>query len=213
MFASSVAHAENIRAFSRFFFNPRVLRPISVCDPSTTILGYKSTIPVFVSGAALAKLGHPLGEANITRGCGKTGTIQMVSSHSSLSYAQIAEARISPEQPLFFQLYKIGGDGERALERIREVERLGYNAIFLTVDAPVAGHRELDIHAPFVLAEQEREAERAATKSKGGLTPDLPQEEVDVEEPEPDEKGEGTAGALLNSVDRDMTWEKASSYS
>jgi L-lactate dehydrogenase (cytochrome) len=58
----SVALAENARAFTRFFFNARVLRPISKCDTSTTILGYKSSIPIFVSGAALAKLGHPLGK-------------------------------------------------------------------------------------------------------------------------------------------------------
>ncbi|KAI5121350.1 hypothetical protein M0805_000658 [Coniferiporia weirii] len=192
-----ITYAENIRAFSRLFFHARVLRPISVCDPSTTILGYKSSIPLFVSAAALAKLGHPAGEANITRGCGRTGTIQMVSSHASLSYAQIAEARVHKDQPLFFQLYK--HEDARAVQRIREVERLGYNAIFLTVDAPVAGHRERDIHAPFVLADQEREAERLAGKGSGA---DLPQE------PEADEKGEGTAGAMLNSIDRDLSWEK-----
>lgn len=38
------------------------MRPVSQCDPSTTILGYKSSIPVFVCGAALAKLGHPQGD-------------------------------------------------------------------------------------------------------------------------------------------------------
>ncbi|KAG6846017.1 hypothetical protein H0H87_011065 [Tephrocybe sp. NHM501043] len=52
---------ENAHAFTRFFFHPRVMRPVSQCDPSTSILGYKSSIPVFVSGAALAKLGHPEG--------------------------------------------------------------------------------------------------------------------------------------------------------
>lgn len=55
------AHDENTKAFSRFFFNARVMRPVSGCDPSTTILGHKSAIPVFVSAAGLAKLGHPLG--------------------------------------------------------------------------------------------------------------------------------------------------------
>jgi len=39
------------------------MRPVSHCDPSTTILGFESSIPVFVSGAALAKLGHPEGES------------------------------------------------------------------------------------------------------------------------------------------------------
>ncbi|KAH8113974.1 FMN-dependent dehydrogenase-domain-containing protein [Phellopilus nigrolimitatus] len=193
----AITHMENNRAFSRLFFHARVLRPISLCDPSTSILGFKSRIPVFVSGAALAKLGHPAGEANITRGCGRKGLIQMVSSNASLSYAQIAEARVATDQPLFFQLYK--HTAERALERVREVERLGYNAIFLTVDAPVAGHRELDIHAPFVLADQEREAERHAGKD---ADPEMP------EEPDVDAKNEGTAGALLSTADRDMSWEK-----
>jgi L-lactate dehydrogenase (cytochrome) len=55
------ANDENARAFSRFFFNARVMRPVAKCDTSTTILGFKSSIPVFVCGAALAKLGHPDG--------------------------------------------------------------------------------------------------------------------------------------------------------
>jgi len=58
---TGVAMDENARAFARFFFHPRVMRPVLHCDPSTTILGYKSSIPVFICGAALAKLGHPEG--------------------------------------------------------------------------------------------------------------------------------------------------------
>lgn len=56
-----LANRENARAFSRFFFRARIMRSVSHCDPSTTILGFESSIPVFVSGAALAKLGHPEG--------------------------------------------------------------------------------------------------------------------------------------------------------
>jgi len=56
-----MAYQENAHAFKRFFFHARVMRPVSRCDPSTAILGYKSSIPVFISGAALAKLGHPQG--------------------------------------------------------------------------------------------------------------------------------------------------------
>ncbi|KAM5538176.1 hypothetical protein V8D89_008063 [Ganoderma adspersum] len=182
---------ENARAFSRIFFHPRVLREVSNCDPSTTILGFKSSIPVFVSGAALARLGHPLGEANMTRGAGRTGIIQMVSSNASLSYAQIAEARLTPDQPLFFQLYK-HRDDKIAEQRVREVIALGYNAIFLTVDAIVAGNRERDVRAPFELEEQEREGT-----------------EDQVEKPEKnDEDLLGTAGALVANDDLDMTWER-----
>ncbi|TFY62149.1 hypothetical protein EVJ58_g4051 [Rhodofomes roseus] len=58
---------ENGKAFSRFFFHPRVMRPISTVDPSTTILGFKSTLPIFVSAAGLAKLGHPLGALGVLK--------------------------------------------------------------------------------------------------------------------------------------------------
>ncbi|KAG0709001.1 FMN-dependent dehydrogenase-domain-containing protein [Suillus ampliporus] len=188
----SITHVENGRAFGRFFFHPRVMRPVSACDTSTTILGYKSSIPVYISGAALARLGHPLGEANLTRGAYKTGIIQMVSSNSSLSYAQISAARVSPDQPLFFQLYKHRNDATAA-KRIREVEALGYNAIFLTVDALVPGNRELDVRAPHYLEDFENQGLPTQTKT-------------DVDEGEAFRLG--TAGGLVINNDADMTWEK-----
>ena len=189
-----IAHTENIRAFSRFFFHPRVLRAVSRCDPSTTILGFKSSIPVFVSAAALAKLGHPLGETNITRGAGRTGIIQTVSTHASFSASEIAAARVSPTQPLFFQLYKKREDSE-AEKLVKEVETLGYNAIFLTVDAIVAGRRDRDIKAPFVLEDQEK-----------GVIKRQPSVEELEEEGEEDMLG--TSGALVAEDDVDMTWER-----
>ena len=194
MLTEAIAHTENFRAFSRFFFHPRVLRAVSKCDPSTTILGFKSSIPVFVSGAALAKLGHPLGEMNITKGAGRMGIIQMVSTNASFSPSEIAAARVYPDQPLFFQLYKKRDDFE-AEKLVNEVEALGYNAIFLTVDAIIAGRRDRDIKAPFVLEDQEEEV--ANQKSS-------------VEGPQGDEDDDilGTSGALIAGNDADMTWER-----
>ena len=62
-----LASRENARGFSRFFFRARIMRSVSYCDPSTTILGFESSIPVFASGAALAKLGHPEGQSLFCR--------------------------------------------------------------------------------------------------------------------------------------------------
>jgi isopentenyl diphosphate isomerase/L-lactate dehydrogenase-like FMN-dependent dehydrogenase len=188
-----LAHTENVRAFSRFFFHPRVLRAVSRCDPSTKILGCKSSLPIFVSPAALAKLGHPLGETNITRGAGRTGIVQIVSTNASFSASEIAAARVSPTQPLFFQLYKKRDDSE-AEKLVKEVETLGYDAIFLTVDAMIAGRRDRDIKASFVLEDQE-----------GGAMKQQPS----AEDPK-EEEGVllGTAGALVAASDVDMTWER-----
>ncbi|KAF8807536.1 hypothetical protein BYT27DRAFT_7165315 [Phlegmacium glaucopus] len=187
-----ITNRENARAFARFFFRARVMRPVSHCDPSTTILGFESSIPVFVSGAALAKLGHPEGELNITRASAKERIIQMVSSNASFSPHDIMEAADST-QTLFFQLYKHRSD-EIAERRVREVERLGYKAIFLTVDALVAGNRERDIRCPWILEDEENGGPREF-HAEGTA----PSKEVDIL---------GTAGALVANDDRDMTWEK-----
>jgi L-lactate dehydrogenase (cytochrome) len=77
----------------------------------------------------------------------------MVSSNASMSPSEIMKFA-HPSQTLFFQLYKHRND-RIAEERVREAERLGYKAIFLTVDALVAGNRERDIRSPWVLEEQE----------------------------------------------------------
>ena len=85
-------------------------------------------------------------------------------------------------------------DDKVAEQRVREVIALGYNAIFLTVDAIVAGNRERDVRAPFELEEQEREGSE------------------DDSQGEKSEKNEadllGTAGALVANDDLDMTWER-----
>ncbi|KAH8100612.1 FMN-dependent dehydrogenase-domain-containing protein [Cristinia sonorae] len=198
-----ITRVENARAFSRFFFNARVMRAVGDCDPTTTVLGYKSAIPVFVSGAALAKLGHPLGEANITKGAGLSNIIQMVSSNASLSYAQIAASRVRPSQPLFFQLYK-HKDDKTAEARIREAEQLGYNAIFLTVDAIVPGNRERDVRAGWDQEDVENVAEQGQEKTGA----DLPKKRDDMEELERDVDVKGTAGALIANDDTNMTWKK-----
>lgn len=144
-----------------------------------------------------------VGEANITKGAGLCRLIQMVSSSASLSYAQIAEARVSPSQPLFFRLYK-HKDDKVAEARVREVERLGYKAIFLTVDAIVSGNRERDVRAGWEQEEVERVAEEGEEKS----TADLPRRRDDMEEVEMNVDVRGTAGALVANDDSNMTWKK-----
>jgi L-lactate dehydrogenase (cytochrome) len=128
---------------------------------------------------------------NITRGAAQTGIIQMISSNASLSYSEIMDAA-APSQTLFFQFYKHKNDSI-AESRVREVERLGYQAIFLTVDAVVAGNRERDIRNPWVLEDEEK---GTPTYWSGEGTFGV---EAD---------GMGTAGALVANDDRDMTWEK-----
>lgn len=131
------------------------------------------------------------GEVNITRGAFQGGIIQMVSSNASLSLDTIMESA-EPSQTIFFQLYKHRND-EVAEKRVREVERLGYRAIVLTVDTVVAGNRERDIRSPWILEEEENGPTEFPQNSD--------RKEVNVL---------GTAGAFVANDDRDMTWQKVS---
>jgi len=44
------------------------MRDVSSIRPQTTIFGVESALPIYVSPASNALLGHPDGELNITRG-------------------------------------------------------------------------------------------------------------------------------------------------
>lgn len=60
-----------------------------------------------------------------------------------MSIEKIINARVSKDQPVFFQLY-LNRDHQKAETLIRRVEKLGVSAIWLTVDSPVLGKREGD---------------------------------------------------------------------
>ena len=54
------------------------MRDVTHVDWSTTILGQKSSMPVYITATALGKLGHKDGELNLTRAGARQGVIQMV---------------------------------------------------------------------------------------------------------------------------------------
>lgn len=73
-----LAFHENLDAFRKYFFRPRVLRDMTEGTTETTILGIPTAMPFLISAAAMVKLGHPLGEVNLTRAAGHYGLVQMV---------------------------------------------------------------------------------------------------------------------------------------
>ncbi|ODQ47574.1 hypothetical protein PICMEDRAFT_31057 [Pichia membranifaciens NRRL Y-2026] len=78
----------------------------------------------------------------------REGVIQMISTLSSMSLKEIADARV-PGATQWFQLY-INEDRKVAREMVKEAEELGMKAIFITVDAPSLGNREKDKRMKFV---------------------------------------------------------------
>ena len=134
---------ENAKAYSKIFLRPRVLRDVQAVDCSTTILGQKSSLPIYTSPVGFGKMAHPDGECAIASGVGKEGVIQVVNTVSSMPIEQIMQSRVDTEQPVFWQLYA-DRDLEKSVAFVRRVERTGVKAIWLTVDSPVVGKRERD---------------------------------------------------------------------
>lgn len=135
---------ENIKTFRQIFFRPRVFVDVSKCDTSTTLLGLPSTAPFFIAPAALAKLGNPEGEVNLTKGAGIAGIIQVMSTNASNSVEELAAARVNDKQKLWFQLY-VHKDRAVTAKLLDKVVKSGaFSALFVTVDGPVLGKREAD---------------------------------------------------------------------
>ncbi|KAK0486161.1 FMN-dependent dehydrogenase-domain-containing protein [Armillaria novae-zelandiae] len=144
-----ITHRENHAAYHRIWFRPRILRDVTQVDWSTTILGHKSSMPVYITATALGKLGHPDGELNLTRAAAKHGVIQMIPTLASCSFDEIMDCA-KPGQVQFFQLY-VNKD-RNITKRI---------VLFITVDAPQLGRREKDMRMKF-------EAEDPSEVAKAG---------------------------------------------
>ncbi|KAI9801282.1 MAG: hypothetical protein M1833_002852 [Piccolia ochrophora] len=160
----------NRTAFDRVGFRPRVLRNVRQVSTRARVLGCETDVPVMVSPAAMAKLVHPDGEKALAEGASKKGVLQCVSSNASFPLAEIVPST-PPSYPFFFQLY-VNKDRRKTTALLQSIQSLGrVRAIFVTVDAPVAGKREADerVKADDSLSSPMSGAKAANDKQGGGL--------------------------------------------
>lgn len=78
---------ENHTAFQRIWFKPRVLVNVKTVDMSTSILGVRSSFPLYFTATALGKLAHEDGELAISR-----AAAQLKSLGTELRTSSIIEA-------------------------------------------------------------------------------------------------------------------------
>jgi (S)-2-hydroxy-acid oxidase len=132
---------ENSAAYAKYRVRPRVLVDVSKCDTSTEVFGQKIRFPLSVSPAGLQAMAHPDGELATSRACAKAGVNMGISSYANYNVKQVREAGLSVGQINHaMQLYTMR-DRELELRIIREAEKQGCKAIFLTADSPVLGVR------------------------------------------------------------------------
>ncbi|KAE8728627.1 Peroxisomal (S)-2-hydroxy-acid oxidase GLO4 [Hibiscus syriacus] len=132
---------ENEEAFHRITIRPRILRDVSGIDLSTTVLGYKISMPVMIAPTSMQKLANPEGEIATARAASTCGTIMVLSTSSSCSLEEVASCCNAIR---FFQLY-VYKRRDLSAKLVQRAENNGYRAVVVTVDSPRLGRREADI--------------------------------------------------------------------
>ena len=130
----------NRSLFDKSLFVPRVLRNMLDIQTECMILGQKSGVPFYISPAATRNMAHPEGEVCLARGAGASDMIYCMSTVATRTPEDVMAASPSGKS-LFFQLY-VSPDRKRSEALVRNVEKLGYKAIFVTVDTADRGKRE-----------------------------------------------------------------------
>lgn len=131
----------NLADLRRVTLRPQILTPVDDIDLSSRICGQSIALPVLLGPTGLARMSHRDGELAAARAAARAGTVFAVSTASSYSLEEIAEAASGP---LWFQLY-LGRDREGVRDLVRRVQDAGYSALVLTVDVPTGGQRLRDL--------------------------------------------------------------------
>ncbi|MFC0406847.1 alpha-hydroxy acid oxidase [Roseomonas elaeocarpi] len=132
---------DNREAFSRWALRARMLAGNGTPSLATTVAGVPLSMPVLFAPTGFLGLSQWQGDLHAARAAAAAGTRYVVSTASSWSLEEIAQA--SPEGH-FFQLYP--REGDIAAKLMRRAWNAGYRTMMVTVDVPVVGNREAERH-------------------------------------------------------------------
>lgn len=142
----------NREAWAAAWLQPRVLRRLAHGHTRVELLGRTLAHPVLVAPVAYQRLAHDDGERATALAAAAQRAGLVLSAQASVAMEDIARL-VLPEArrgPLWFQLY-LQGDRGFDLELVRRAEAAGFEALVLTVDAPVHGARDRERRAGFRL--------------------------------------------------------------
>ena len=176
----------NSALFPRVLLRPRVMRRVDKVSMASSLIGYDTSFPLFISPAAMARMIHPDGELAIARACQSRNIIQSISNNASYSAQEIISQDIVKNQPFIFQLY-VNRDrqaSERLLQKLLSHQNV--KGFMVTTDAAAAGKREAD---------ERVKAETSVQSPMMGKTGKA------------DKKGGGIGRLMGNFIDPNLCWE------
>ena len=130
----------NTESFLKCDLVPNILASVGQPDLSTTVLGQKIDMPLFLSPTAMQRLYHHDGDKASAKAAEKFGTFYSMSTMATSSIEEVSKISSGPK---LFQLY-IHKDQALTDNLIDRCKSSGFKALCLTVDTVVAGNRERD---------------------------------------------------------------------
>ena len=130
--------ARNTASYGDCDLVPNVLAGVAAVDPSVTIMGRRSSLPLILSPTALQRVFHWQGERAVAKAAAKFGLWFGISSLATVSIEEIAALVPTPKMFQFYY-HKDRGLNRSMIERCKEAQ---FDAIALTVDTIVSGKRE-----------------------------------------------------------------------
>ena len=136
----------NREAFARWSFRPRVLSGRPVPSTATTFLGIPLSLPVLTAPFAGERMLHPEGHLAVARADAAEGVATIVPELGSFALEDVAAA--APDAARIGQLHPMGPP-DNFVAMLRRLERAGYHAVCVTLDATAVGWRERSLRNRF----------------------------------------------------------------
>ena len=137
----------NRSALSRVRVVPRMLRDVSVRDPSVQLLGRRLPIPLVISPVGVLELAHKDADLAVARAAATLGVPMVFSNQASVAMETCAQAMGGA--PRWFQLYW-SKDDEFVESVLARAEACGCEALVLTLDTTMLGWRPRDLDLGFL---------------------------------------------------------------
>jgi 4-hydroxymandelate oxidase len=141
--ADEITLRSNISTWQSWELAPRVLQDLRGGHTRCTLLGREWPMPLLVAPMAYQRWAHHHGESGMAMAAAAQGCGMVLSHQSSTPLQDVASTFLQDQDhgPLWFQMYWQNDRG-RLQALLSDVEDAGYQAIVLTVDAPVHGVRD-----------------------------------------------------------------------
>jgi len=132
-----------------------MLRPSSVRDLSTTILGHTYATPLAIAPVGVQSIFHPCAEPGIAKVAASLGLPYTLSTASSTTIEEVASASrsVSPSAPRWYQLYWPQTD-DITLSLLSRAKKEGFSVLLVTLDTWALSWRPWDLdgaYVPFML--------------------------------------------------------------